>query len=148
MAYDTARGRVTLFGGRGVGPGTATPADLLADTWELPVGAPEPGEPGEPDPGPGPGSAIPKLVSFTITPAVAGPEDSFTIAVSIDRVAVVPAEVTLEIGGSGAVGHLVIAPGQAWVAETAQPGSFPPGSYTLTATLGEVSLSATFVVQE
>lgn len=36
MAYDGARGRVTLFGGSGAVPTTA--GSLFADTWELPPG--------------------------------------------------------------------------------------------------------------
>jgi hypothetical protein len=123
----------------GSGPATATSANLFADTWELPVGAQDPG------PDPGPDGELPTLVSFTIEPEVIQAGGSFTIALGIDQPAEAPVQVSIEIEGGGPAGSLTIDTGQTTVVETA--GGLPEGSYVFIATLGEVTLTATVVIQ-
>jgi Galactose oxidase, central domain len=138
MAYDAARTRVVLFGGCGAPPAIATPADLFADTWELPAG-PE-------GPGPDPGVAV-ALVSFVVDPGTVGPGETFTLTVVLDQPAPAATSVAIALDGMD-VGSLPVNTGEtmASVPVLIDDLGLPPGTYTWTATLGEVTLSAPLTV--
>jgi hypothetical protein len=139
MAYDTARGRVVLFGGCGAAPAVAVPADLFADTWELPAAAAGP----EPEPG-----AAAALVSFTIDPDTVSSGDTFTLSVGLDQPAAAPTNIAIAIDGMD-VGVMTVDVGAA--STTSPPVAvtdlgLPPGAYSFTATLGAVTLGATLTI--
>lgn len=140
LAYDTARGRVVLFGGGAAPPATATSADLFADTWELPAGQ-------EAGPGPAPGPEGITLVSFTISPESVGLGEIVTFAVGLDQPAPAPADVAITMDGTN-IGALTVDPGQTLASASVQASNFglPAGTYGFTATLGPVTLSASLTL--
>lgn len=144
MAYDSARDRVTLFGGSGAGPAAAISSDLFADTWELPVDALDSG-------GPGSSASAPRLSSFTITPGDVAVGEPFTIAVAIDRPATAPVQIEIVIDTGGRLAFLAIDTGQTSVEYTHPSEQFPlaPRSYEMYAVLGQAeALTATLDVLE
>ncbi len=142
MAYDTQRGRVVMFGGNSAPPATATAADLLADTWELPAGGQ--GQGGLDGQGGGQGMAT--LVSFSLVPDTAGDGQTVTIEIVLDQAPTVDTVVSLAVDGSPA-GDVTVPAGQASASVTFPSNALPNGTYTFTATLGSVTLAATFTRQ-
>jgi hypothetical protein len=141
MAFDSARSRIVLFGGGTAPPATLTAADLVGDTWELPVAAGGPG-PGGPEP-------TVTLVSFAITPdtIASGSGEPFTLTVGLDQPAPTDTAVDIAIEGTP-VGSMTVSVGMstadATVSETDM--GLPPGSYTFSATLGPVTLQAVLTI--
>ena len=117
MTYDWKRGRVVLYGGSVAAVAEATTADLLADTWELPLA---------------PGA---KLVSFTAEPAIVGGSTSFMLAVDLDGIAEVPLKVAIAIDGDD-FGSVNVPPGQMTATEKKQGTDVAVGDHSLTAKLG------------
>ncbi len=140
MCFDKVRGRIVLFGGLGAPADTATQANLLSDTWELPRVAQSPGPDPGPDPDPGPTVA---LVSFTISPDTAAAGEEVTFTIELDQPGAAPVAVAISVDGTG-IGDIVVDAGQAsWSGALASDQlGLPPGAYTFTATLGAVSLDA------
>ena len=142
VAYDGQRGRVVLFGGSSAAPSDTSVNTLLGDTWELPVGqGGQGGGGGQPQDG-----QTPTLVSFTLNPDVAGANQSVDLAVGIDQPAPSDQDVSLTVDG-GAAGDIMIPAGQTQSSFTFNSNALPTGTYTFGATLGSVTLNATFTRQ-
>jgi hypothetical protein len=140
VAYDSQRGRVVLFGGSSAAPSVTTANDLLGDTWELPAGS-QGGGGGQPQ-----GGQAPTLVSFTLNPDVADANQTVEADFQIDQPASSDVSVSLTLDGSPA-GDVTITAGQTTTAITFEANVLPPGTYTFGATLGSVTLNATFTRQ-
>jgi Galactose oxidase, central domain len=136
MTYDETRQQVVLFGGSAAPSATATADDLFSDTWELPPPA---------------GLVMPTapiLVGFQVNPNVVPQLLPFTLEVLLNQPAQTPTSVMVT-ESSGLLNEIVVVPaGSTSASLSLNPPSatLPPGIYSLTATLGGITLTASLQV--
>jgi hypothetical protein len=136
MSFDADRSRIVLFGGNLAPPGQA--AELVGDTWELPVSAPQGGQSG----GGQPGQIVPTAITIAPDPAPAAQQVILTVTLSGPA----PSGMQIVIGfdGNPNAGTLSPQAGEAQVAYAISGGVFTAGNHTMTATAGGVTVSTTF----
>jgi hypothetical protein len=136
MTYDETRQQVVLFGGSAAPSATATADDLFSDTWELPLPA---------------GLVMPTapiLDGFAVNPNVVPQLLPFTLEVLLNQPAQTPTSVMVT-ESSGLLNEISVVPaGSTSASLSLNPPSatLPPGIYSLTATLGGITLTASLQV--
>ncbi len=137
MVFDSVRRRGVLFGGTASTPGGTASAIPLGDTWE------------QFERGASPPAGESALQSVTVNPPGPQEGENFTIDFTLTNPAQQDLSINFSISdsaGTQLVAESVAVGAGLGGASFAAPGSFSPGTYTVTATLGEVTRTASFTV--